>query len=121
MKKLTVMDKSFRDYDAEITLAGHIEDYLKDFEQFKNHALQELEEHLDSENDIIVKEVEYTNLAYSCSRYEMGEDANDEGYSYWINYHKEWKQGLGKCVSIKIKFTEVDALEKNDDGGQDDN
>lgn len=72
--------------------------------QFITEAIEEL---LDYPDEIFIDITERKEIAYSCARYEMGEDARDEGFSYWINYHKKWKKGLGKCSVYKIKIVAV--------------
>ena len=54
-----------------------------------------------------IKNVEVLNkseLAYSCSKYMDGEDANDSGFAWFIEYYKNWKKGLGKCTRFKVRF-----------------
>lgn len=48
--------------------------------------------------------LESKRRAYSCSRYHCGEKAEDAGYSYFIDYHKEWKKGYGTCTIFNVKF-----------------
>ena len=106
MKRFTVIETNFFKTKAEIVLSGNIEDYEKDYNQFRNHAFEAIKEHFDYKK-IVEKKVKYTNLAYSCSKFEDGVDANDEGYAFFINYYKDWKPGLGKCVSVMIFFNVI--------------
>lgn len=43
-------------------------------------------------------------MSYSCSKYDCGESAESHGYRYFINYHEDWKMGLGKCTIFSVIF-----------------
>ncbi|GAJ15068.1 unnamed protein product [marine sediment metagenome] len=60
-----------------------------------NTIIAELQEHLEK-NIINFQIVEWQEMAYSCSRYYDGSDAQDEGFAFWVFFYKKWKRGLGK-------------------------
>jgi hypothetical protein len=75
----------------------------------KKLIIELMEEHFDYK----LKGVEIlkkTEEAYSCQRFMDGLDANDEGFSHFVDFHKNWRKGLGKCTQFKVKFAfcEVD-------------
>ena len=73
---------------------------------------EELEDHF--QRDIIDLDIKaIKHMAYSCSRYsDYGDDATEEGYSYWLNYYDTWKRGLGKCTCFKVSYKKVDERSK---------
>lgn len=62
-----------------------------------------------------VKILSKSELAYSCSRYANGEDANDSGFAWFIEYYNKWKKGLGKCTRFKVRFAYSELDEVQDD------
>ena len=71
----------------------------------KEIILEELEEYYNGDYQIkdfvIIKKKEH---AFQCNRFAEGEDAKDNGYSYWLEYDDIWKKGLGKCTTFTVKY-----------------
>lgn len=80
--------------------------YLKGWnlpEDFKQGILQEFREHMDDET-IELNFLQIEEEAFTCSRYFEGQDAKDEGYSFWVDFCKTWKPGFGKCTCYTISI-----------------
>lgn len=71
---------------------------------FKDCIEQEFREWYDEDN-LTIEIVKKKEMAYSCARYFDGQDAKDEGHTYWLNYHESWKQGRGKVTLFTVKVT----------------
>lgn len=57
--------------------------------------------------DLTIEVVKKKEMAYSCARYFEGRDAKDDGFSFYINYHENWKTGRGKVTIYTIKVKRV--------------
>ena len=53
-----------------------------------------------------------TEMGFSCSRFFEGQEASDEGYGFWLEYHKEYKRGLGKCTVFDIIVKDLNDMTK---------
>ena len=72
-----------------------------------NEADGELKGIIEEDNndeEIIIKSITKKEIGYSLSRYDCGQDARDEGFNFWINYHTLWKKGIGKCTRFEIEW-----------------
>lgn len=103
MSKYKPYDVLWKDFDLdkpEFTLQGwnlHEKGIL-------NLVQQELSELISEDKKVIIKKIEIKEIAYSCSKYFEGEDANDEGYTFWWIWHENYKRGRGKCTKIKVTW-----------------
>ena len=65
---------------------------------------EELEDYFDEFKVIALEIIKTEELAYSCNRYSDGEDASEEGYKFWMEFHKVWKRGLGKLTEFTVAY-----------------
>lgn len=73
-------------------------------EEFKEKIVEEFRDWMDDDN-LKIQFLMVEEEAFTCSRYFEGQDAKCEGYSYWIDFHKGWKKGQGKCTHYQVKVT----------------
>lgn len=99
MDNFEVKSDELTDSGGTITFKGW------DIKNPEDVILEELDEYYDYEQEItgleIIKKKEH---AYAHPRFYEEQDANDEGYAYWIIYEDNWKKGLGKCTTFTIKY-----------------
>ena len=63
-------------------------------------VVKDLIESHDYEDVVVLEEPE--EVYYSCQRYFDGADAKESGYTYWIEFHDEYKRGLGKAYMYRF-------------------
>lgn len=90
--------------EGTVTLKGHNLSY-GDITAVIKQAIQEDSCPEPSEASIIIEIIEKREGGYTCQKYMEGEDAEDEGFTYWIDTRRQWKQGLGKMTEVKCRVT----------------
>ena len=93
--------EEYRDNDIiDISVKG----WNHPIEWFEKFVLPELNDYYENSTFRLMKKEQ---IGYTCSRYFEEQDANDSGFTYWIDFQK-YRKGLGKVTIYTIQILTVE-------------